>query len=302
MGVIEGDERMAVKKQAPLLGAHMSIAGGVDKAVERAVSAGCNVLQIFVKNNNRWNGVPLLPEVVERFQKNWKAAGLRSVVAHAAYLINLASPRRELWERSIAAVQEELERCERLGLDFLIIHPGAHLGEGETAGIERVARALDRIHDKCGEFRVRLALESTAGQGTTLGYRFEHLRDILEQSAYPDLTRVCVDTCHIFAAGYDIRSEEAYRETIGQFDETVGLEKLKVFHFNDSKREMGSRVDRHHHIGKGKIGENGFRWILNDPRFVKIPKILETPKGDDLKEDKRNLKVLRSLVGSDAGI
>ena len=291
---------MARRKQwvrvEPLLGAHMSIAGGASLALHRALAVGCNVLQIFVKNNNRWRGRPLSGEEVEAFRQIWSDSGIRAIVAHDSYLINFATPDDVLWQRSITAFVDEMERCERLGLSYLVTHPGSHRGTGEQKGIQRIARALDQIHERTSGYRVRIALETTAGQGTSLGYRFEQLRDILAGCHHPQKAVVCMDTCHIFAAGYDFRAQEDYSKTMEKFDQSVGLDKLRIFHFNDSKKELGSRVDRHEHIGKGKIGVSGFTWILNDPRFVEVPKILETPKGKDLDEDRRNLRVLRSLV------
>ena len=280
----------------PLLGAHMSIAGGIPLAIQRATQADCNVLQVFVKNNTRWEGRPLLDEEVEVFRAAWAASDVRQVVAHNSYLINLASPDNALRLRSIQALVDELQRCERLGLSYLVIHPGSHMGEGEKRGIRRIARALDQVHHESGVLGVRIALETTAGQGTSVGYRFEHLRDIIGACRYSASVFVCVDTCHIFAAGYDIRAEEGYAGTMKAFDQVVGIGRVKVFHFNDSKKELGSRVDRHDHIGRGMIGESGFASILNDRRFRLVPKILETPKGKTPWHDRRNLRVLRSLI------
>lgn len=281
-------------KTEPLLGSHMSIAGGTHLALERAEQVGCQVIQIFVKNNNRWVGKPISEAEAETFQKSWERSAIQEVVAHDCYLINLASPLDEMWQRSIDALIDELERCDRLGLSYLVTHPGSHMGRGEEQGVRRIARAIDQIHQK--DWKVRIALETTAGQGTSVGYRFEHLRDIIGAVRQPDRLAVCMDTCHIFAAGYDIREEEDYQKTMESFDQTVGLDKLRIFHFNDSKRGWGSRVDRHEHIGRGEIGTSAFASILNDERLTGVPKILETPKGKTHREDKRNLKVLRSLI------
>lgn len=278
------------------LGAHMSIAGGIPLAVERASRVGCRALQIFVKNASQWKGKVLSENEVHDFQTARRSSHLLHVVAHDSYLINLASPEEQLWERSIESLLDELDRSERLGLSHLVTHPGAHRQMGEEWGVGRIAEAINQIHDRVGDWSVQIALETTAGQGTSIGCRFEHLRDIISRCNYPEKVAVCMDTCHIFAAGYDIRAEKDYLRTMRQFDRIVGIEKLKIFHLNDSKRDLGSRVDRHDHIGKGKIGVSGFRWIVNDPRFAGIPKILETPKGKELKEDRRNLKLLRSLV------
>ena len=291
---------MAPRRKAgriePLLGAHMSIAGGTPLAIERAGAAGCNVLQIFVKNNMRWKGKPLPEEEVKTFGRLWSKSEIHTIVAHDTYLINFAALDEGLWRRSIAAFQDEMERCERLGLSYLVTHPGSHVGGGVQGGIRHIARALDEIYDRTCGYQVRIALETTAGQGTSIGYRFEHLRDIFAGCRHPERVFVCMDTCHVFAAGYDIRERDDYLETVEKFDQTVGIDKLQIFHFNDSKKALGSRVDRHEHIGKGEIGVAGFTWILKDPRFVKVPKILETPKGRDLRADRRNLRVLRSLL------
>ena len=285
----------------PLLGAHMSIAGGTPLAVQRALRAGCRVLQIFVKNSNRWRGKTLVDEEVEAFRKAWADSKLHQLVAHDSYLINLASPRKELWQRSIDAILDELDRCQRLGVSLLVTHPGSHMGQGEGAGVKRIAQAIDQIHERSDQQNVPIALETTAGQGTSVGYRFEHLRDILGATRHSERVVVCVDTCHIFAAGYDIRGEVEYGVTMEEFSRVVGLDKLRVFHFNDSKKDLGSRVDRHEHIGRGKIGTSAFSWFLNDECLYRIPKILETPKGKTHREDRKNLKLLRSLVGREGG-
>ncbi len=284
------------KQHEALLGAHMSIAGGIPKSLDRAEDAGCNVLQIFVKNNNQWRGRALHDPEVHEFRQRRADSAIRQVVAHDSYLINLASPKPDLWERSIAAFLDEMDRCERLGLSHLVTHPGAHVGTGEARGIDRIAAALNRILEKTASYQVKIALETTAGQGTTLGHRFQHLRDIMAGCGSPDQIVVCMDTCHVFAAGYEIRTEEGYAGVMDQFEQIVGLEKLEVLHFNDSKRSFGSRVDRHEHIGKGEIGKAGFGWFLNDPRLVQVPKLLETPKENGGEADRRNLKLLRSLL------
>ncbi|RPI27121.1 MAG: deoxyribonuclease IV [Acidobacteria bacterium] len=280
-----------------LLGAHMSIAGGTPHAIDRARKAGCTVVQIFVKNCNQWKAKPLPDEEVEDFRSRRAAARLVDAVAHACYLINLASPEGELRRQSIDTLLEELQRASRLGLSHLVVHPGSHGGDGEAIGVARIAAALNEIHER-GERDARIALEGTAGQGTSMGYRFEHLRDVLAGCRQPGRVAICLDTCHLFASGHDFRDREGYERMIGSFDRTVGLGKLGVLHVNDSKRELASRVDRHEHIGKGCIGIDGFRWFLNDPRMEEVPKILETPKGLTLRLDKHNLRVLRSLVAS----
>ena len=278
-----------------LLGAHMSVAGGAFRAVERAREAGCNALQIFVKNQHRWQGRTPSEEEIGKFRERYRASGLGYLAAHASYLINLASPQPPLWERSLTALMDEMSRCQRLGVPDLVLHPGAHVGRGEGWGISRVALALNRVHSE-SDACVNLLLETTAGQGTSLGYRFEHLRDILAGCRHPERVFVCVDTCHIFAAGYSLRQTERYRMTRTALRSTLGFDKLRLFHFNDSKRDLGSRVDRHEHIGKGKIGNSGFARILRDPAFADLAKIIETPKGKTVREDRRNLRVLRSLL------
>lgn len=277
----------------------MSIAGGLSLAVDRAVEVRTNVLQIFVKNASRWEGKVLTDEEVEAFVNARNEAGLASVAAHDSYLINLATPDDALWERSVRALRDEMERCARLGVEFLVAHPGAHLNSGESEGVARIVQAVNRIHDELEGSRTRLVLETTAGQGTSIGCRFEHFRDILAGVKCPGDIGICLDTCHVFAAGYDIRSQGDYLDTVADFDRLIGLDKLVLFHFNDSKKELGSRVDRHEHIGKGYIGKDAFKWILADQRFLSVPKILETPKGKGSELDKRNLKVLRSLAVSE---
>lgn len=275
------------------LGAHMSIAGRMHLAFERGVRNTCSVIQVFVKNQVQWSAPPLTDAVVRAFKKAWRASGIRRVVAHNSYLVNLAAPEETLWKKSINCFLLELERCEALGIEALITHPGSHRGLGENAGLRRVAKALDVLTAGTRGFKTRILLETTAGQGTSLGHRFEHLRDILGMVQDPGRVGVCVDTCHIFAAGYDIRGKSAYEATIEELRHVVGARQLRVIHLNDSKREFGSRVDRHAHIGQGHIGLEGFRAFVNDPRFSKVPMILETPKEGDM--DKKNLALLRGL-------
>jgi deoxyribonuclease IV len=281
-----------------LLGAHMSIAGGAFLAIDRAAEVGCTVLQIFVKNSNRWQGRPISDREVEEFKQRRLSSRLAQVIAHDCYLINLASTQDELWKQSIAALVDEMERCARLAVGHLVVHPGCHRGAGESEGIRKVAEALDQVINRTGESGARIALECTAGQGTSLGYRFEHLRDMIGASRNPDRLDVCLDTCHLFAAGYELREPEGYERTMESFSHVVGFPKLAVFHLNDSKKPLGSRVDRHEHIGRGQIGTAGFSSIMNDPRLAAVPKLIETPKGKTSREDRRNLRLLRSLVGS----
>lgn len=284
------------KASSVLLGAHMSIAGGLDRAIERGLSVECTAMQIFTKNNNQWNGKPLTAGEIERFKTAWEQSPIQTVFAHDCYLINLASPDALNYRKSIKAFADEMLRAERLSLSYLVTHPGAHLGTGESKGLKRVAESLNRLHDKTPGFRLQVLLEITAGQGSSLGYRFEHLAEIISQLEQPDRVGICFDTCHAFAAGYDISSPVGYKRTMKDFDRIIGLAKLKVFHLNDSKKPLGSRVDRHEHIGKGHLGLTPFSLILNDRRFRKIPKVLETPKGPDLAEDRENLTILRSLL------
>lgn len=278
------------------LGAHMSIAGGLHKAVERGVTAGCGVIQVFTQNSNQWRGKPVSDSEAALFREKREEAGLRDVVSHDIYLINLASAPGEVREKSLAGFLEEMERCARLGIDKIVMHPGAHLGEGEETGIRRIVEAFDLLFEQGKDFTGKVLLETTAGQGSNIGYRFEHLREIRQLSSFPHRFGICYDTCHTFAAGYDITSDEGYRGVFEEFDRVLGLENLLVFHFNDSKKGLNCRVDRHEHIGQGSMGINGFRLIMNDARFARTPKILETPKGDQDEMDAVNLKTLRDLV------
>jgi len=278
------------------LGAHQSIAGGTPRAIERGLEVGCRVVQIFVKNSNRWVGKPLDRPEARAFRSAARGANLSRVIAHTSYLINLASPVTELRRQSIDALVEEIERCRKLGIPDLVYHPGAHCGEGEAAGVARIAASLDDVFDRTAGARVRILLETAAGQGSCVGHRFEHLRDILGAVRANRRVAACFDTCHVHAAGYDLVTREGYSETIAAFDRTVGLSRLAAIHVNDSKKPRGSRVDRHEHIGRGTIGRAGFRNLMTDPRLAAIPKFLETPKDDTLAHDKRNLAVLRRLA------
>jgi len=274
----------------------MSIAGGVHTAVERGVSIGCATMQMFVKNNNQWRGKELTDEDISTYKKLLQESSIGPVVVHDTYLINLCAPDKEILRKSRAALKDELDRCEKLGVEYLNFHPGSHIGAGEKEGIKRIAESLNTIHDQTLGYGVRSVLETTAGQGTAIGYRFEQLREIIDLVDDAERMAVCVDTCHVFAAGYDIATERGYEKTFEDFDAVIGLGRLAAFHVNDSKREFGSRVDRHEHIGKGAIGKTGFRLLMNDDRFRTVPKILETPKGPEMKEDVMNMKVLRSMV------
>jgi deoxyribonuclease-4 len=282
------------------LGSHLSVAGGVDRAVDRAAALKLASLQIFTKNANQWAAKPLDPNVIDRFREKLAGSALTQVVAHDSYLINIASPDEALWERSIDALQTELDRCDLLGVPYLVSHPGAHMGSGVEAGIDRVTAAINRIHAQLPDGQAALAIETTAGQGSTLGRTFEEIAAILERVDDASRLAVCLDTCHILAAGYDIRTPEAYTLTMRQFDEIIGLDRLKVVHLNDSLKGLGSFRDRHAHIGDGEVGLEAFRCLMNDPRLAGLPGILETPKGDDDEDDRRNLALLRSLVETPA--
>ena len=279
-----------------LLGAHMSIRGGVSMAIERACSIRCTAMQVFVKNNMQWFARPLTREEVRSFLDHVQRGELLSVFGHANYLINLATTNPSFHANSIRALAEELVRADQLELPFLVLHPGAHLGAGEEAGLEKIVDSIDEVFRKTSKVKTKIALEITAGQGSCIGHRFEHLAYIIENVREPERLCVCVDTAHLFAAGYDIKSEGLARNTFREFDRIIGPERLVAIHANDSKTECGSRVDRHEHIGKGRIGLPAFRFIMRSPRFRKIPKVLETPKGEDLFEDVINLKTLRALA------
>lgn len=278
------------------MGAHMSIAGGVDKALLDGKEVNCDAIQIFTKSSRQWAAHPYTKEEIDNFFHNQKEASIVTVVAHDSYLLNLGSPEEGLRKRSVRGFIDEMERCEALKIPYLIAHPGAHVGAGEEAGIKTIARSLDEIHAACKGYAVRVALEITAGQGSNLGYRFEQIGKMIDAARESDRLKVCFDTEHAFAAGYDLRTKEGYERTFGEFDETIGLERIVAFHLNDSKKEFHSRVDRHEHIGKGHIGVEAFRLLMNDRRFWGLPMCLETPKGPDLKEDRENLALLRSLI------
>ncbi len=281
----------------PRIGAHVSIAGGVDLAVDRAVALGCEAFQLFTKSSNRWDARPLSPPEVERFREKVERAGLQPVVAHDSYLVNVGSPDEALWRKSLRALLVEVERCEVLGIPYLVMHPGSHRGAGEEACFERIAAAIDEIHRRHPEPRVTILLENTAGQGTNVGYRFEHLAEIRERLARPERVGVCFDTQHAFAAGYDLVSPEGWAETWRRFDRVLGRKLLRVLHLNDSKKPLGSRVDRHEHIGFGHLGPAPFLRVMNEPRFAGLVGVIETEKGPDCREDLQNLHVLRRLAG-----
>jgi deoxyribonuclease-4 len=285
---------MPAKKH--LLGAHMSIGGGVHRAIERSCSIECTAMQIFVKNNMQWFARPLERSEIKAFVRHAQRCQIEAAFAHSSYLINLAATNPQFHANSLRALAEELVRADQLELPFLVLHPGAHLGAGEEAGLARIVDSIDAVHAVLPKVKTKIALETTAGQGSCLGARFEHFADIIEHVREPERLCVCLDTAHVFAAGYDISNERATKKMFAEFDRVIGLERLVALHLNDSKAVAGSRVDRHEHIGKGKIGLDAFRVIMRDKRFAKIPKVLETPKGKELREDVENLTTLRGLV------
>ena len=278
-----------------VLGAHVSIRGGVSLAIDRARSILCTAMQIFVKNNMQWFARPLTAEEIRSFLNHVQRGELLSVFGHANYLINLAATNPQFHANSVRALAEELIRADQLELPFLVLHPGAHLGAGEEAGLKKIADSVDEVFRKIPKVKTKIALEITAGQGSCIGHRFEQLAHIIANVREPERLRVCLDTAHLFAAGYEIGSESGVRKTFHEFDRVIGHNRLVAIHVNDSKTGRGSRVDRHEHIGKGQIGLEAFRFIMRSSRFRKIPKVLETPKGKDLAEDVINLKALRQL-------
>ena len=280
----------------PIFGAHMSIAGGLHLAFERIRRIGGEAMQIFVKNQRQWLFRSLSRKDAETFRTAWEESGWIPVAAHASYLINLASPDRATRERSVAGFADELGRCRTLGIRYLVLHPGAHGGSGLDSGIRTFVESMDRAIETADAPGVMVLIETMAGQGTGLGAGFGEIARILKGSRFGDRAGVCFDTSHVFAAGHDISTPEGYQRVMDDFDRTLGLGAIRWFHLNDSKAALGSRVDRHEHIGRGNIGLEGFRLLVNDPRFQDVPMVLETPKEKDMKEDMENLKCLRSLV------
>jgi deoxyribonuclease IV len=277
------------------LGAHISVAGGLYRAFARGEAVGCNAMQIFSKNERQWKAKPLSEDDIARFKAEQNRSGIGPLIVHDSYLINLASPKDELWAQSTAAFAHELERCDQLGIPYLVTHPGAHTGSGCDAGLAREADALNRLFAEGVGGSTMVLLETTAGQGTCLGGRFEELAWLLEHVAYPERVGICVDTCHIFAAGYDIRTPEGYTATFDRLISLVGSDRIKAFHLNDSQGGLGSHLDRHAAIGEGQLGLTAFELLINDPRFAALPMVLETPKDADGEADRRNLAVLRGL-------
>jgi deoxyribonuclease IV len=275
------------------LGAHVSTSGGVDKAPANGARIGCEAIQIFTKNQRQWKAKPLSEAERENYHKEIQGSQIQLTVSHDSYLINLASPEDDILKRSREAFEDEVERCEQLEIPYLICHPGSHVGSGEKVGLKKIAESINSTLDKKPGYKTQLLLETTAGQGTNLGYRFEQLAEILEFIKEKDRVGICVDSCHIFAAGYDIRTADAYQSTLKQLEEVIGLRKLRAFHLNDSKTPLGSRVDRHEHIGQGHIGVEAFRLIVNDERFQGLPMVIETP--GEQEDFVRNLKRLKGL-------
>jgi deoxyribonuclease IV len=286
------DERRAT---SDYLGTHVSTAGGVCKAFERGEAVGASAIQIFTKSNFQWKGRPIAKSEAEEFRRQAAARSV-SVGAHSGYLINLGAECGPNLRRSLASTIEEVERAGQLGIPYVVLHPGNHLGAGEKKGLRSIAGNLREVLDATAGSPVRISLETTAGQGTSLGCRFEHLAELVARVGLPDRLAVCFDTCHVLAAGYDLAGKPD--AVLEEFDRVVGLNRVVLFHLNDSKGGCGSRIDRHEHIGRGKVGLDAFRVILNDPRLRSIPKILETPKDPAGKWDRRNLKLLRNLIGS----
>jgi deoxyribonuclease-4 len=280
-----------------LIGAHTSISGGVSTSIDRAEKLGFTAIQIFTKNNSQWDATPLSNREIERFKDKLGKSHIKFIQAHDSYLINLCAKDKILLRKSRESFIKELERCEQLGIPYLNLHPGVHGGQGEDDGLTIIAESINMAHENTKASHVGTMLETTAGQGTSLGYKFEHFREIIDRVDTPERMSVCIDTAHIFAAGYDIRSPKKYKQVMREFDDIIGLDRLKAFHMNDSKRELGSRVDRHEHIGKGFIGKTGFRTIMRDRKIAHVPKILETPKGKRQLEDLKNMKILLSLSG-----
>ena len=286
----------------PRLGAHVSTAGGVSRAFERGAAIGCDALQVFVKNANAWAAKPLPEAEVQAFREARAATpgpGAPSplpVVAHASYLINLCSPKPDVHAKSRTALLDELRRCSALGIPGLVLHPGAHLGEGEEVGLDGIARSLDAVHQEGADLSARVLLENTAGQGTVLGSKLAQLARIVALVDAPERVGVCLDTCHAFAAGYDLRTDEGYAGFVDEVEATIGLARVAALHLNDSVFDLGSAKDRHATIGEGMLGAAAFARLIQDPRWGDVPMVLETPLGDDELGHQRDLVTLRALL------
>ena len=280
-----------------MLGAHVSISGGVHKAPEKARELTCDCMQIFSKNQMQWKSKHLTDEDTEKFREAIKQNEIKETVIHDSYLINLGSPEKDLLEKSRNAFVDEMTRAQKLGVRYLVFHPGAHVGSGEKEGLSRIAESLDWARKEFDSYDVELLLEITAGQGSVLGHTFEQLAEIIDKMEDPKATGICFDTCHAFAAGYDVKSKDGYEETMNSLDDVIGFDQLKAVHLNDSKGKKGERKDRHEQIGEGHIGLDGFKNIMNDDRLEDVPMVLETPKGDEMYASE--LKTLRSLIKKD---
>jgi deoxyribonuclease-4 len=285
--------------QPPLLGAHFSIAGGLEKALYSAAEYACTAAQLFTKNASTWKERRITDEEAARFSRAVGETGIKEIAAHTSYLINLAAPDKAKHQKSCDALSRELDRASILSIPYVVLHPGSHMGAGETPGIAKVSDSINRILASVAGPDTRLLVETTAGQGSGIGHRFEQIAQILEQVEWKDRIGVCLDTCHIFAAGYDLRTAAAVSETLSEFDRIVGLRHLFLIHLNDAKKGLGSRVDRHEHIGRGKIGQAAFQALMTEPRLSRVAKIIETPKKEGGKDwDRVNLALLRSFVAS----
>ena len=290
---------MGNRKSVPklLLGAHVSIAGGLEKAFARGEKIGCTAIQIFTRNASRWQAKPLTQDAVTAFHQARSRSSISYVAVHDSYLINLASPDSELRAKSIDAFRDEMIRCSRLGIGDLVMHPGAHMGAGTAAGLTQLVASFRSVFQQAPD-GVRVLLENTAGQGTSLGARFTELAEVLERLPQGNFA-ICFDSCHAFAAGYDLATAHGYMQTMAEIDRLIGAERLALFHLNDSKKPLGARVDRHDHVGIGAIGRAGFRELMQDQRFAALPKIIETPAGENHCHDLENLALLRELAESD---
>lgn len=294
-GLVERDPPRRKKEAEPLLGAHMSIGGGAHLAIERARSIGCTAMQIFVKNNMQWFARPLTHQEISLFLEHSQRQEMGAIFAHGNYLINPAATNPQFHANSVRALAEELSRADQLELPFLVLHPGAHLGAGEESGLWKTVSTIDTVYGQLPHLKTKIALETTAGQGTCLGANFEQIAFIIANTREPERLCVCLDTAHVHAAGYDMTDLAGVKNTFAEFDRVIGRERLAAIHLNDSKTPRGSRVDRHEHIGKGRIGLAAFQFIMTHASFGQLPKVLETPKGKDLREDVINLRTLRRL-------
>lgn len=284
------------------IGAHISVAGGLHKAFDRAKEVNCDSMLIFTKSNRQWKAKPLTEKDITAYTQAAEAHDIYPVAVHASYLINIASPKPDLWEKSYQALKVEVERADSLGIPYITFHPGSYVKSSPEEGITAIGKALQRLLEETDGLKTTICLETMAGQGTNLGSTFAELKQMIDLADGHERLGVCLDTCHIFAAGYDIRTPEAYQATMAEFDQTVGLDRIKCFHFNDSKFELGQKKDRHAHIGEGFIGAEGFAQFLNDPRWAEHPAHLETPKteenedGSETEMDTVNIQRLRDLI------